>query len=97
MAARKGPPLLLQLLVEAGGAASLAAADCEGKTAAEVARRHGNGQAWRLLTDPLRMERERQWGTHPTAERPRAGEGRAGGQRWVGRRLQQRKAGGAAR
>ncbi len=42
-AARKGSPALLRSLVDAGGAAALLTADCEGKTAAEIARRNGNG------------------------------------------------------
>lgn len=97
IAARKGSPLLLRSLVDAGGGAELCAiADCDGKTAAEVAARNGNGQAWRLLAEAgsARAEAARQRGTLPTAERPRGGDaGRQHGrERWVGRRLQQRKA-----
>lgn len=50
-AARKGSAALLRSLVDAGGAAALLTADCEGKTAAEIARRNGNG-APRLAACP---------------------------------------------
>ena len=106
VAARKGPPLLLHALLAAAGAPSVAAADCDGKTAAEVARRNGNGQAWRLLSDAqlaasARHEQQRlHRGTKPTVERPRPPDQQrqAHGQPgWVGRRLQQRKAALAGR
>eukprot|EP00887_Chlorella_sp_A99_P000937 scaffold5.g937.t1 len=105
VAARKGPPPLLHALVAAGGADPVAAPDAEGKTAAEIARRNGNGHAWRLLSGAhaassrfgaQRLHR----GTKPTVERPRpadAQRGAQGGQGWVGRRLQQRKAALAGR
>lgn len=99
IAARKGSASLLRALVDAGGAASLLTADCDGKTAAEVAKRNGNGSAMRVLTDAgsvLRREQQRQRATVPTAERPRANDHRQQhqAQRWVGRRLQQRKGAG---
>lgn len=87
-------------MLAAGDSACAAAKDCNGKSAAEIARRHGNGQALRLLTSKgLHASAQRvaaqgqARGTVPTAERPLPAAGavpRAGG--WVGRRLQQRKA-----
>jgi hypothetical protein len=92
-AARKGSASLLRALVNAGGADSLLHADADGRTAAEVARSMRNGSALRVLGDAssaARREAQRQRGTVPTAERPRPND-RQQPQRWVGRRLQQRK------
>lgn len=96
-AARKGSASLLRALVDAGGAASLLRADANGKTAADYARSMHNGSAMRVLSDAsniARREQQRQRATVPTAERPRAHEHhQQHPQRWVGRRLQQRKGG----
>ncbi|EFN57472.1 hypothetical protein CHLNCDRAFT_142986 [Chlorella variabilis] len=97
IAARKGSASLLRALVDAGGAASLLRADANGKTAADYARSMHNGSAMRVLSDAsniARREQQRQRATVPTAERPRAHEHhQQHPQRWVGRRLQQRKGG----
>ncbi|GAB4816962.1 hypothetical protein N2152v2_004008 [Parachlorella kessleri] len=50
IAARRGSFDLVQCLLEAGGGAAVAAIrDCNGMTAADVARRTGNMPAWELL------------------------------------------------
>jgi hypothetical protein len=96
IAARKGSPALLRSLVDAGGASALLTADCEGKTAAEIARRNGNGSAMHvLLREQQQLARDKQRGSVPTVERPRPNNDHRHQQhppqRWVGRRLQQRK------
>lgn len=50
VAARKGTPALLQVLMRAGDKRALALLDCDGKTAADVARRNGNAAVWKMLT-----------------------------------------------
>jgi Ankyrin repeats (3 copies)/Ankyrin repeats (many copies) len=101
VAARKGTPALVQLLIEAGGSASLSVADCDGRTAADVARRNGNSGAWRLLTGTMSVRsrnHQLQRATTPTVEKKArqqlasATAHTSGNNRWVGRRLQQRKA-----
>jgi hypothetical protein len=95
VAARKGTPALVQLLIEAGGSASLSVADCDGRTAADVARRNGNSSAWRLLTGTMSARSKiLQRATTPTVEKKVRQQPAAqhSGNRWVGRRLQQRKA-----
>ena len=52
-------PSLLRCLVDAGGAASLFAADAEGKVPADIAQRNGNGCALRLLADAGSAEKVR--------------------------------------
>jgi ankyrin repeat protein len=99
VAARKGTPALVQLLIEAGGSASLAVADCDGRTAADVARRNGNAGAWKLLTGTMSSARSRthqlQRATTPTVEKKARQQLTAaqhtGSNRWVGRRLGQRR------
>lgn len=50
IAARRGSWDLLQCLIEAGGGAAVAKlVDCNGSTAADIARRSGNAAAWELL------------------------------------------------
>jgi len=97
VAARKGTPALVQLLIEAGGSASLSVADCDGRTAADVARRNGNSGAWKLLTGTMSARsrnNQLQRATTPTLEKKARHQPSAqqSGNRWVGRRLQQRKA-----
>lgn len=97
VAARKGTPALVQLLIEAGGSASVSVADCDGRTAADVARRNGNSGAWRLLTGTMsarNRNHQLQRATTPTVEKKARQQPTAqqSGKRWVGRRLQQRKA-----
>jgi ankyrin repeat protein len=97
VAARKGTPALVQLLIEAGGSAALSVADCDGRTAADVARRNGNSSAWRLLTGTMSARSRNiqlQRATTPTVEKKARHQPTAqqNGNRWVGRRLQQRKA-----
>lgn len=89
---------MLRSLVDAGGSASLVTADADGKTAADIARRNGNVAAHVLLKEQQLLQRERQRGSCPTAERPRPNDHRQQHppQRWVGRRLQQRKGTGQA-
>lgn len=103
LAARKACPSLLRSLVDAGGTAPLLAADADGRLPADIAKRNNNGSALRVLADAgvvhaaaLRREQARQRGTQPTAERPRQNDHRQQHppQRWVGRRLQQRKGSG---
>ncbi|KAL4425708.1 hypothetical protein ABPG75_009724 [Micractinium tetrahymenae] len=103
LAARKACPSILRSLVNAGGTAPLLAADADGRLPADIAKRNNNGSALRVLADAgvvhaaaLRREHARQRGTQPTAERPRQNDHRQQHppQRWVGRRLQQRKGSG---
>lgn len=97
IAARKAGPSLLRSLVDAGGSAALLAADADGRLPADIAKRNQNGSALRLLgPGALAREQARQRGMLPTAERPRANDHRQQNpqQRWVGRRLQQRKGSG---
>lgn len=99
IAARKGSPSLLRSLVDAGGKESLLTADADGKTAAEIARRTGNAPAMHvLLKEQQLLARERQRSTVPTKEGPRPNDHRQQHppQRWVGRRLQQRKGSGGS-
>jgi hypothetical protein len=94
VAARKGTPALLSVLLAAGGRDSLSLADVDGRTAADVARRNGNAGAWRLLTGKACacVAAARQKGTTPTVEKgTKQVYERPAGQRWVGRRLQQRR------
>lgn len=98
IAARKGSASLLRSLVDAGGKESLLTADVDGKTAAEIARRTGNAPAMHvLLKEQQLLARERQRGTVPTKDGPRPNDHRQQHppQRWVGRRLQQRKGSGS--
>ena len=82
--------------MDVGGAASLLAPDADGKTAADIASRNGNVAAHVLLKEQQLLQRTRQQGVTPTAERPRPNDHRQQHppQRWVGRRLGQRKGGG---
>lgn len=104
VAARKAGPSLLRSLVDAGGAASLLAADADGRLPLDIAKRNNNGSALRVLADAggalaaMRREQARQRSTMPTAERPRNNDHRQQHppQRWVGRRLQQRKGAGGS-
>lgn len=96
VAARKGSPALVQMLVEAGGNFSLSVEDSDGRTPADVARRNGNSGAWKLLTGggSARNRQHMHRATKPTVEKPRnVPVTQQGGARWVGRRLQQRKSG----
>ncbi len=103
LAARKACPSLLRSLLDVGGTAPLLAVDADGRLPADIAKRNNNGSALRVLADAgvvhaatLRRDQARQRGTQPTAERPRQNDHRQqhSPQRWVGRRLQQRKGGG---
>lgn len=91
-AARKGSASLLRSLVDAGGKDSLLTADCDGKTAAEIARRNGNAAMHVLMKEQQLLQRERQRSTTASRESPRPNEHRQQRSAWVGRRLQQRKA-----
>lgn len=50
VAARKGSPELIRLLVSHADAETLSMVDADGRTAADVARRNGNSGAWMVLT-----------------------------------------------
>lgn len=93
-AARKGSASLLRSLVDAGGKESLSVADCDGKTAAEIARRNGNAAMHVLMKEQQLLQRERQRSTTASRESPRPNEHRQQRSAWVGRRLSQRKAPG---
>lgn len=95
VAARKGTPALIQALLDAGGPGSAGVPDSDGRTAADVARQMGNACALGMLgySNGARASQQKDRGAARAVERPRpGGEKSSGGARWVGRRLQQRRA-----